>query len=465
MSGGNGQRESHGRSLVDNLPPQNLEAESGVLGSILQDNAVLSDVRPVLTADDFYRDAYQVVYRAMLALDDVPTPIDLVTLADELTRRGVLETVVGGFDALVDIQESVPHAANARYYAEIVRQKSIMRRGLEVTLRFERDARSNLFTAEQVVGELERGVFGLSARNNPDRALSFAALASEAIDRLDARKTRLSGVPSGFTGLDAVTDGFQPGQLVVVAGRPSMGKTQLLLNMISHSSGDRPDGTPGTACLLFSCEMTGVELLTRDLVARSGVYGYKFLDPDGTMTPADTAALGEAYAAACRAPVWVDDSPGPTVPSIAAAARRFKHEHNIGILAIDYLQLLEPENRRDPRHEQVALMSRRLKNLARELGIPVVVLSQINRKCEDREDRRPRMSDLRESGSVEQDADVVVLIHRPSYYDPNDRPRVAELIVAKNRNGPTKTVELDWAPELLRFSEFVPDIGPPLEAF
>jgi replicative DNA helicase len=447
--------------MFDRVPPSNLEAEQGVLGSVLLDNAAYDEVATVLKAEDFYRDSHQVIYRAVKDLIDAGKGVDAITLADELTRRGRYAEA-GGDDYLAEVINSVPHPGNARYYAGIVFQKAAARRLIESANGILGDAYSNSFTAEDLLARAETSVLSVGERRGESRTRPLRAAAAEAIKLIYQARTGYSGLSTGLEEFDVLTDGLQPEQLVILAGRPSMGKSALALNWAAYAALDL-----GKPVAYFSAEMGQRELATRLLVSRSRVPQWKVADAGRFLGPEEAAKLGRAYEECQTDGLHLDDTPGMSVAYIASAARRIKRQSGLAMVVIDYLQILEAEDQRDGRQEQIARMSRRLKVLARELKAPVVALSQLNRGVENRDDKRPRMADLRESGAIEQDADVIAFVHRPAYYDPNEPPNIAELIVAKNRNGATKTLPVEWEGQLYRFGNLaatVPDAGPAPDA-
>jgi replicative DNA helicase len=466
---GNGNGNGHGRGHAharpapvipgDRLPPQNIEAEQGVLGSILLDNDVLHDVVPLLKVEDFYRDSHQILYKTIRDLYDLGRAVDAITLADELARRGEYDRI-GGDDALAQILASVPHAANARYYAEIVRGKSIPRALIEAGNEVIREAYANTHTAEELLELAERRVFAIAEEQVSGETVELRDVVTKAMDRIALRSEErhpLTGVSTGFFELDDLTGGLQGSQLVILAARPSMGKTALALNICEHVILERRTGV-----LLVSLEMGELELAERLLCARSKVDGHKLRTGHGLGTR-EMTQLGKAYDELRTAPLFIDDTPARNMLQITANARRLKMRQDIGLIVVDYIQLIDAEESRDSRQEQIAKISRRLKTLARELHVPVIALSQLNRAVENREDRRPRMADLRESGAIEQDADLVLLLHRPEYYDPNDQPGIAELIVAKNRNGATGNVKLTFLKHFTRFENFAA-VNDPIDA-
>ncbi|MEO6808338.1 MAG: replicative DNA helicase [Isosphaeraceae bacterium] len=450
-------------SLEDRMPPQNLEAEQGVLGSVLLDPTAMHDVAAILAPEHFYRDAYGLIYRAILDQYDAGRPLDTTSLADALERQGTLERV-GGHDALFEILGATPHAANAVYFAQIIRSKATLRELAATCLSLASDTYRHDHTAEQLLERAEREIYRLAELESQGETRPVGQFVDVAMERLGNRRDgEVAGVGSGLRDLDELTDGFHPGQLIVIAARPSMGKSALALNICEAAT-----IAAGVAALFVSLEMSGVELAERLLVAESRVDGHRVKTGRG-LSHANLDALHVAAGGIkARARLWIDDTPIRTVGQIAANARRHKARNGVSLVVVDYIQLIDPgsDARKSNRQEQVAAMSRRLKTLAKELSVPVIALSQLNRQSEQREDRRPRLADLRESGAIEQDADMVLLLHRPEFYDPNDQPGMAELIVAKNRNGGTGTVKLAFRKSLMRFENCathagdVPDFGP-----
>src|ERR1700733_3472916 len=419
--------------LSDRLPPQHLEAERGVLGSILLDNEVMHDIVVFLRAEDFYRDAHQVMYAAIRDLYDKNKGIDAVTLVEELKLRGQFEQI-GGDDTLT----------------EIVKQKATNRQLIEGATEIIRDGYSNQFTAQELLESAERKIFSIAEDQIRGETLELKDVVKQAMDliavRADSGGHAITGLATGLIYLDDITGGFHAGQLIIVAARPSMGKTALALNICDHA------GINVKVPVLFvSLEMGSQEIGERLLCARSRVDGHKLRTGLG-MGMRELTQLSKAYKELSEnGEIYIDDTPARNMMQIAASARRIKRRRKIGLVMVDYIQLVDSDDTRDSRQEQIAKISRRLKTLARELSVPIVALSQLNRAVESREDKRPRMADLRESGAIEQDADMVLLLHRPEQYDANDQPGIAELIVAKNRNGPTGTVKLTFLKNLTRF--------------
>jgi replicative DNA helicase len=435
--------------MADYLPPQNIEAEQGVLGSVLLDAETIPDVADVLTADDFYRDAHQRLYRAIVDTWSDGGRVDCVTIADELTRRGDFD-VVGREDYLAELCQMVPHAVNAKQYAQIVRQKAIARNVVEAANETLREAYSDTLTADDLLAAAERRFLAIGEHAARDDAATIRLAAAASLYRVRCRASgEEPGLTTGFPDLDDVLDGLQPRKLYVLAARPSIGKSALALNIADQVS------TAGRGSVLFvSLEMDRVELADRYLMARAHVSGDRFRYPD-RMTQLESDALTEVCEVdASRSTLVIDDPPTLTLTRLCARARRHKARNGLAMLVVDYLQLVDAQPLKgELREQQVARISRRLKSLARELSCPVMACCQLNRAVEGRADRKPSLADLRESGQIEQDADAVLLLHRPDHYDANDHPGDAYVIVAKNRAGRTGTVALKFIREQQRFED------------
>lgn len=439
-------------TLDDRLPPQNLEAERHTLSACLLNSEALDEAILVLSPDDFYREAHGVVFRTLKELRDAGRTTDAVILADELIRRGQYKQL-GGDDFLAEIANAAPHAANVRYHADIVRQKAVTRNLIQAASETIRDGYSNLFTSQQLVESAESKVFAIRDAVCSSEVFGADRFVGEAMTTIAGRRDGGDeGVPTGFTDLDMMIVGAKPEELVIVAARPSMGKTafamQVAVDAASGSDKRRP-----VPVLVVSLE-TGRHALGERMLSTHAQINSQSLRRPWLMPYVEANRLANSAAALSQIPIVIDDSPSRTVGQIAANGRRMKHRGGLGLIVIDYMQLLDGEKQRgEGRHEEIAKISRRLKAMARELGVPVIALSQLNRAVEGRsgDDRRPRLSDLRESGQIEQDADTVILLHRPEYYDPADQPGVAEAIVAKNRNGPTGTARLCFRKNCTRF--------------
>ncbi|HZZ71142.1 MAG TPA: replicative DNA helicase [Pirellulales bacterium] len=444
-------RKAPGGENLDRQPPRNLEAERAVLGSILLLPDCCDDVALVLTPDDFYDPAHQKLFAQMLAMHDAGGRIDITLLVDRLRKAGELE-LVGGMAYLAEIAQAVPTAAHAAYYAEIVRDKGTLRALIHAGTDIVREAYDDSVEARAMLSRAEEKVFGILDQRGVGQLHSITDILHSALQRIDARmknEQALDGVETGFSDLDTLTGGMHNSELIIIAARPSMGKTAFAMNLAEHAAIDR-----GCTTLFVSLEMSSLELADRLLCSRAKINGNHLRN--GSITNDERRKLLETTGDISESPLFVDDSPSRTMTEIAATARRLKRRNQLGLIVIDYLQLIEPDNARDPRQEQVARIARRLKGLARELKVPVICLAQLNRQTEASKDNRPRLSHLRESGAIEQDADVVMFVHREEYYlnDEEDKARVAgqaDIIIAKQRNGPIGDVKLCWLKQFTRF--------------
>ncbi|MBT6156998.1 MAG: replicative DNA helicase [Planctomycetaceae bacterium] len=443
-------------NLFDRLPPQNLDAERSVLGSILLVNEAIDEVAEFLDADHFYGDAHRRMYAAIAKLHDSGIRgIDAVTLGNELALHSELEEV-GGVPYLVEVLESVPHAGHARYYANIVRDKSVQRSLIYACTEILRESYDPAGDTEELLQSAEKQIFQILEGQEETAHFDIGNILIDAWDRINERlesDDSFSGLPTGYTDFDAKTNGLQPSELIILAARPSMGKTALACNWAVNIA-----AATGRGVLFFSLEQSRLELAERFLCIRSQINGHKLRS--GDLDEEERDKLMKASQELSEIPLFIDDKPGRTVGQMGAIARRLKRQNDIGLMVIDYLQFVEPEDRQAPREQQIALITRRLKNIGKELGIPVIALAQLNRGVEMREDKRPRLADLRESGAIEQDADLVTFLHRPDAYDPTDQPGVAEVIIAKHRSGPTGIVPLTWRAEIMRFENLSPLVEP-----
>ncbi|MBY0527880.1 MAG: replicative DNA helicase [Gemmataceae bacterium] len=443
---------------MDRLPPQSREAERSVLGSMLRDNGVIGDVLQILSSEpsNFYLDAHQKVYTGIVGLYERGHPIDLVTLAEALKEQKHIEDI-GGYAYLAELWDAAPTAANAEYYARIVRDKALVRHLIHASTEILRDAYDQSMPADDLLEGAERKILDIAQMGIVGQTITLQDALKEAYDRIDTRTTRdnmsISGLATGFLDLDEITAGLQNSELVIIAARPSVGKTAISLNIARHIAVEEK-----APIFFVSLEQSRIELAERLLCCQARVDSHKLRK--GNLSSGDMDKLIEAGDQLRQAKLFIDDTPGQGMLRIAANARRLKLRHDIRGVVIDYLQLIEPDNRRDNRQEQVAQISRRLKFLARELKVPVVALAQLNRGLEDRQGHEPRLSDLRESGSIEQDADTVMLLHRPDF-EPGQNDAVLEVIVAKQRNGPTGKVTLTYLKQFMRFENFT--VGIPFE--
>jgi len=443
--------------ILDRRAPFDPDAEMGVLGSILLMPDVCDEVAPVVRPNDFHDDANRRLFEHMIEMHDAGVKIDVTLLVDRLKTAGEFEAI-GGTAYLYKVSQSVPNAAHARYYARIVQEKATLRSLINASTDILRDAYDAQREPKHLVSEAEQKIFSILDNRGTSTLSNIRDILHEAMDRIEARMEgrHLSGaVETGFTDLDELTAGLHNSELVIVAARPSMGKTALAMNIAQHVTMEL-----NQPVLFVSLEMSSIELADRMLCSVASVNGHRLRN--GTISAADRQRLVRKAGVVSQAPLFVDDSPSRTVSEIAAAARRIRRQRDaLGLIVVDYLQLIEPDNPSDPRQEQVAKIARRLKGLAREANVPVLCVAQLNRQAEDAKSRRPRLSHLRESGAIEQDADVVMFVHREEYFHHGDEKDQyegqAELIIAKQRNGPVGTIELRWEKEFTRFQNLAPE--------
>jgi replicative DNA helicase len=431
------------------LPPQNIEAEEALLSAVLIDNILLLEIIEKVSVQDFYRSAHQKIYKAMIDLFEKTEPIDLVTLSNHLKSKNQLEEI-GGASFLAALIDAVPMAVNVGHYAKIVSEKATLRRLIEKTAQISRRCYEDTEDIDEIVDFAERSIFEISDNQARKQFHPIGELIMANYDKLEEKQgntSQVTGVPSGFDDLDGLTSGFQNSDLIIIAARPSMGKTALALNIARNAAYES-----NTPIAIFSLEMAKEQLSLRMLCAEARVDSTKIRN--GRWTDEDWRDLGFAADRLALLPIFIDDSPVMTVTEIRAKARRMKMEKNIGMVVIDYLQLMRSSRTLERRDLEISDISRSLKSLAKELDIPVVALSQLNRLLEQRNDKRPRLSDLRESGALEQDADVVAFIYRDEVYnteETNPHRGTAEVILAKQRNGPTGTIILSFLNAYTRF--------------
>jgi replicative DNA helicase len=442
--------------LEDNLrkvPPQNLEAESSVLGGILLENDAINLVLELLRPEDFYRESHRKVFRAMIELTDRSEPVDLITLSEYLKSRGELDAV-GGSAYLASLADFVPTAANIAYYARIVREKSILRSLIRTATEIATRGYEEQGNVEEFLDIAEKVIFAISEQKIK---ASFVAVGDmikdtlKTVEKLYERKEMVTGVPTGYEDLDKLTAGLQPSDLIIVAGRPSMGKTAFSLNIAANAA------FAGVGVAVFSLEMAKEQLVLRMLCSEARVNNSKVRS--GYLAERDFPKLANAAGRLHEALIYIDDTPAISVLELRAKARRLVRDRSkkVGLIVIDYLQLMRGMGGASNREQEISEISRSLKALAKELAVPVIAISQLNRRVEDRGDRRPMMSDLRESGAIEQDADVIMFIYRDEVYNQNSEEKgKAEIIVAKQRNGPIDTVELTFLNEFMRFENYTP---------
>jgi replicative DNA helicase len=431
------------------LPPQNIEAEEALLSAILIDNTTLYEVLEILAPEDFYRTAHQAIFESIAELFNRNEPVDLVTLTNLLREQGQLDGV-GGATFLARLVDSIPGAVNAQYYAEIVRKKAALRRLIERSNEITKRCYEDRGDVDEVIDFAERAIFEISENKSKKAFQPISKIIETNIDALEARqgqKTLITGVPTGFKRMDNLTSGLQNADLIILAARPSMGKTALALNIARNAAVDED-----IPVAIFSIEMAKEQLSMRLLCAEARIDSSRLRS--GFFSKEDWVNLTHAATVLSEAPIFIDDSPDLTALEIRAKARRLKMDKNLGLVIIDYLQLMQGRRNVERRDLEISEISRSLKALAKEINVPVMALSQLNRKLEERHDKRPQLSDLRESGALEQDADVVAFIYREEVYkkdENNANQGKAEVILAKQRNGPTGVVPLTFLSAYTRF--------------
>ena len=430
----------------ERIPPQSLEAEQSVLGAIMLDREALLAVLEILRPEDFYREAHRVIYRAIIDLYERNEAVDMLTVTEELRRQGLLEAA-GGVAYLADLTGEVPNVAHAEYYAQMVKDAATLRSLVQAASKIIDMAMEQAQEVEQILDEAERLIFEVTGGK---RRSGFAHIKDVLVqtfshlEKISSRDSKVTGVPT-FADLDRILSGLQPSDLIICAARPGMGKTSFCLNIAQQVAVKHK-----LPVAIFSLEMSKEQVVQRMLAAEAMVEQHRLRT--GRLTQEDWERLIEAAKVLGEAPIYIDDTPGISALEVRAKARRLQSEVGLGLVVVDYLQLMRSHRRVDNRQQEIALISRALKSLAREINVPVLVLSQLNREVEQRQNKRPVMADLRESGAIEADADVIIFLYRPEYYDPDTEKRgVAEVIVAKHRNGPVGTVEMAFLPEYTKF--------------
>jgi replicative DNA helicase len=432
------------------LPPQNLDAEKSILGAVLIDENVLTRVSDSIKAEDFYDPRHERIFAAMIRLYERHQPVDLLTLSDELKKQDHLEEA-GGTDYISELTNQVPTAAHAESYAEIIVQNAMRRRLITASGTIAELAFDESKESAELLENAEQELFAISDKAGKKDMVSLEQILVESFDRLEElhkNKGALRGVRTGFRDLDGMTAGLQRSDLIILAARPAMGKTTLVTNLAYNVA-----TLAKQAVLFFSLEMGKEQLVDRMLADAAGVDAWNIRT--GNLSDQDFEKLSRAMGEMAEAPIFIDDTPGVTVLDLRTKARRAAHDHPLGLIIIDYLQLMQGSGRSgDNRVQEVSEISRGLKLVARELNVPVIALSQLSRSVENRSPQIPQLADLRESGSIEQDADIVAFIYREAYYNPETEfPNITDLIIAKHRNGPTGKVELYFDPERLKFMD------------
>ncbi|MFS0821113.1 replicative DNA helicase [Bacillus sp. 1P02SD] len=434
--------------FADRIPPQNIEAEQAVLGAIFLEPSSLTLASEVLIPEDFYRTSHQKIFDAMLNLSDKGEPVDLVTVTSELADVKILDEI-GGVSYLSELAGSVPTAANIEYYAKIIEEKSILRRLIRTATTIATDGYSREDEVDSLLSEAEKNIMEVANRKNAGAFQNIKDVLVQTYDNIETLHNRvgdITGIPTGFTELDKMTAGFQRNDLIIVAARPSVGKTAFALNIAQNVATKTDENVA-----IFSLEMGAEQLVMRMLCAEGNINAQNLRT--GSLTPEDWSKLTMAMGSLSNSGIYIDDTPGIRVNEIRSKCRRLKQESGLGMILIDYLQLIQGNGRSgENRQQEVSEISRSLKALARELKVPVIALSQLSRGVEQRQDKRPMMSDIRESGSIEQDADIVAFLYRDDYYDKeSENKNIIEIIIAKQRNGPVGTVSLAFVKEYNKF--------------
>ncbi|MFC4558459.1 replicative DNA helicase [Virgibacillus kekensis] len=432
----------------DRTPPHNIEAEQAVIGAIFLEPDSLPSAAELLMPEDFYRASHQRIFGTMLKLSDKGEPIDLVTVTTALSNEKKLDEV-GGVSYLSDLAGSVPTAANMVYYSKIVEEKALLRRLIRTATDIVTSGFATEDEVEDVLNEAEKNILEVSGRKNSGAFKSIKDVLIDVYDNIEQlhhNKADVTGIPTGFRDLDRITSGFQRNDLIIVAARPSVGKTAFALNIAQNVAINTDENVA-----IFSLEMGADQLVSRMLCAEGNIDAQRLRT--GTLEADDWSKLTMAMGSLSNAGIYIDDSPGIRVSEIRSKCRRLKQEHGLGMILIDYLQLIQGSaNSKENRQQEVSEISRSLKALARELNVPLIALSQLSRGVEQRQDKRPMMSDLRESGSIEQDADIVGFLYRDDYYDQeSEKQNIIEIIISKQRNGPVGNVELAFVKEYNKF--------------
>jgi replicative DNA helicase len=435
--------------LLGKQLPFNIEAERSILASLLLDDHMMSVVTDFLLPQDFYHAAHRIIYETMLEVYHKMYRIDLITLQDELEKKGKLD-IIGGAIYLLSLQEDIPTSGMIEHHAQLVKEKSILRELIGSAVGIITHCYSqNNEAIDDILDEAERLIFNIAHKRTNQSFVQLTIWLKKTFQHLTnikANRKGITGIPAGYTKLDEMTSGFQNSDLIVLAARPSMGKTALALNIATHAAKE------GFTVGFFSLEMSAEQLTLRLLSTESGI-GHRHIR-NATISSDEWLAVTDTASKLAQLKIFIEDTPMLTVMELRAKARKLKAEHKLNLLVIDYLQLLQPARRHENRHQEVSDISRALKTLSKELGIPVVALSQLSRAVDARMDKRPMLSDLRESGAIEQDADLIMFLYRDSVYHPEtENPALAELIIGKQRNGPTGTVYLNFLRELTKFED------------
>lgn len=435
--------------LIQKIPPNSLEAEQSVLGAMLLDKEAISTAAEVLKGDDFYREVHKEIFEAIVDIYNDNNPVDLITLTEKLKGRNTLEAV-GGITYLTQLMNIVPTTGNIDYYVKIVEEKSLLRKLIKSSNEIISKCYDNPENPIEVVDQAEKSIFDISLSKSSRSFVPIKEILTSNFDRIEElylNKGKITGIPTGFVDLDQKLSGLQRSDLILIAARPSMGKSALMMNFVQHAA-----VRENIPVAIFSLEMSKEQLSQRLLCAEALIDAHRLRT--GDITEDEWIKLARAMGVLADKPIFIDDTPAISITEMRAKCRRLKIEHGLGLIVIDYLQLMSGSNNYDSRQQEVSDISRSLKALARELDVPVVALSQLSRAPEMRADHRPILSDLRESGAIEQDADVVMFLYRDEYYNPDtEKKNIGEVIIAKQRNGPTGTVELVWLGQFTKFAD------------
>lgn len=445
------QNTSGQAEIFQNVPPHDDAAELAVLGAMFLDREAASLALEMLTGEDFYRPDHRQVFEAAEELYHSGVPIDMITVKNKLEEKQVFEQI-GGLPFLANISTSVGSSANMRHYAAIVEEKSVLRRLIRTANNISQMSYEGKTDVNSIMDTAEKGIFDIMQNRHSDQFHHIRDIAVDSIEKIEdiyRSKGKLTGVPTGFVDFDQKTAGLQKSDLILLAARPSMGKTAFALNIIQNAA-----IRSNVPTAVFSLEMSREQLVNRMLCSEAMLDAQRLRT--GELTDSDWADLIQAMGPLSQAPIYIDDTPGVTPMEVRSKCRRLKVEKGLGLIVIDYLQLMSGNSRNDSRQQEISEISRSLKAIAREMEAPVIALSQLSRACEQRADHRPMLSDLRESGAIEQDADVVAFLYRDEYYFPDtEKKNQAELIIAKQRNGPTGTVDLTWMGQYTKFGNFL----------
>ncbi len=435
-------------NVIKRILPHSVEAEQSVIGSMIMDRDAISVASELISGEDFYNKQYGILFETMVEMNEDGSPVDLVTLQNRLREKDV-PPEVSSLEFVGDLIRAVPTSANIKYYADIVAEKSTLRRLIRLNEEIANTCYIGKENLEFILEDTEKRVFQLVQRRNTGDFVPIRQVVMNAMDKIETsakNKGSVTGIPTGFTDLDYRTAGMQPSDLVLIAARPSMGKTAFVLNIAQHVAFKQ-----NKAVAIFSLEMSKEQLVNRMFSLESSVDAQKLRT--GQLNDQEWERLIESAGVIGRSKLIIDDTPGISISELRSKCRKFKLEHGLSMIIIDYLQLMTGSGRSDSRQQEISDISRSLKAVARELSVPVLALSQLSRAVEQRPDHRPMLSDLRESGAIEQDADVVMFIYRDDYYNhDSEKKGVSEIIIAKQRNGPIGTVELAWLPEYTKFA-------------